>query len=793
MQRGRNRGAWIVCATLLPMSLWVTGGAHAAAWRGSTGRSARAGAVSCTTAWVSAVSGNWNDPTKWTNGVPRSTCAAKITVAGIYTVTISGYTGSAATLTLGSGTVASQTLVVQATDNCGGASSAELSLAAGGSLATTGVIELTQSGSCGGGTPSLETTSGTLSNGGMISTVLGTNQTTAAHIDGTTTNTTSGQMSIGAPTAFGENISGSTLDNHGGIKFTTGDSLTTYNDAAVTDDSGGSIDGVTSGSLVMDGGTYTQGAGGGSTEYNPDVILNDASLNYTTGAGGAWIVAQGTTTLSGDPVGDLTIQATDFCSGATNAGVTAGSSLTNDAHIVLTQTGGCSGGTPSLTVEKPAVLTNDGVIRATAGPNQSTTAQLDGDITNTAFVDVDAPIAFGSAITGSTFDNRGDVALAATLTAENGAAVTDDSRGLFNNGSRNGSGPGHLLMDGGTYTQGAGRISQTAPVPTYPAVVLSSAALHYAGVGKGAILAEGSIPETGSLAVGQQLALESTDSCSGAQDVTLSPKKNFTNAGTITFTHAGGCASGSDTIVLPSGSTLSNEGTLSAVAGTAAGAAQIDGKVKSSGLVSVASGVTLVLDGTLTNMKTATSTLTGGKYSLSGDFEYDNPSFDTNGIMTNGAKLTLDGSGAFTDGDGENAMRDLASNTKALTLAGGEGLTTPASLSDSGTITLGGGSTLTVGGNYAQTSGGTLGVTLASPTSSGELVASGTSSLAGTFDVTQTYQATAGTTYTAVSSASRAGTFATVNTTSTVPGGATPQVSYTPTGVSITEVTGAGH
>jgi hypothetical protein len=26
-----------------------------------------------------------------------------------------------------------------------------------------------------------------------------------------------------------------------------------------------------------------------------------------------------------------------------------------------------------------------------------------------------------------------------------------------------------------------------------------------------------------------------------------------------------------------------------------------------------------------------------------------------------------------------------------------------------------------------------------------------------------------------------------------VPGGATPQVSYTPTGVSITEVTGAGH
>jgi hypothetical protein len=198
-----------------------------------------------------------------------------------------------------------------------------------------------------------------------------------------------------------------------------------------------------------------------------------------------------------------------------------------------------------------------------------------------------------------------------------------------------------------------------------------------------------------------------------------------------------------------------------------------------------------VLKGTLTNMKTPTGTLTGGKYALAGTFEYDNPLFDTKGIVTNGAKLVLDGSGAFIDGDGDDALRNLAANTKSLTLTGGEGLTTPGSLTSSGRIAVGGGSTLTVGGNYAQTSGGTLGLTLASATSSGELVAFGTSSLAGTLDLIQTYKASAGTTYTVLNSASRAGTFATVNTKSTVKGGATPQVSYTPTGVTITEGTGS--
>lgn len=102
----------------------------------------------------------------------------------------------------------------------------------------------------------------------------------------------------------------------------------------------------------------------------------------------------------------------------------------------------------------------------------------------------------------------------------------------------------------------------------------------------------------------------------------LSPAKNFSSAGTITFTHAGSCAGGSDTLMLPSGTELTNSGTLSAVAGTVAGPEQIDGKVKSSGTVSVASGVTLIggedltTPGSLTDLGTIAvgggSTLTAG-------------------------------------------------------------------------------------------------------------------------------------------------------------------------------------
>ncbi|MDO8634784.1 MAG: hypothetical protein Q7R34_00875, partial [Dehalococcoidia bacterium] len=48
-------------------------------------------AAPCTKTWVSAVSGNWTDATKWSGGImPGSGDSVCINTAGTYTVTLTG-------------------------------------------------------------------------------------------------------------------------------------------------------------------------------------------------------------------------------------------------------------------------------------------------------------------------------------------------------------------------------------------------------------------------------------------------------------------------------------------------------------------------------------------------------------------------------------------------------------------------------------------------------------------------------------------------------------------------------
>jgi fibronectin-binding autotransporter adhesin len=977
----RLRRALMLCVTVLATALWATGAAHAAVHRAHAKGSAKP-AVSCTTSWTSAVSGNWNDSTKWTNGVPTSTCAASITVAGTYTVTASAQTASALTLTLG-GTSGTQTLLVQATDTCGGAANAALSLTSGGSVGAKGVIELTQSGNCGGGTAYLETGSAALSSAGTLETVAGPSQSNSDQIDGAFIST--GSISIGYPTILGNNVSNSSLDNKGALSLAQGDTLTAVNSASVTDDTGGSIStGGGTGQLILNGGTYTQGAGTTSPATldptNPAVLLNGATLDYT-GSGASSIIARGSFALSGSLAAgqNLTVQAYDNCGGADNSEATATSSFTNAGTIQLTQAGNCSNGTPYLEVSSPAVLTNSGTIRTDPGPDESATAYIDGALINTGTFAINAPSALGNYISGSSLDNKGTLSLATgeTLNTYGGATVTDDTGGSISNGTgtgqmilnggtytqgagttspatldptnpavllsgtalnytgsgassiiargsfalsgslaagqnltvqaydncggatnseatasasftnagtiqltqagncsngtpylevsspavltnsgtirtdpgpdesatayidgalintgtfainapsalgnyisgssldnkgalslatgetlntyggatvtddtggsiSNGTGTGVLSLNGGTYDQGAGTISQTNPVPANPAVILSSTALKVTGKGKGTIVARGSFAETGNLVKGQDLVVQGTDFCGGATSANMTPSKSLTNTGVITLAHAGNCGSDSIGITLGTKIKLTNMGTIS---GATSRPEEISGILSNSGTVTVAAGDTLELSGTLSNVSAA-GVLKGGIYTLAGTFQYVNSAFDTNGITDNDGTITLSGSGAFTDGNNANALRNLATNAKKLTLSGGEGLTTSASLTDSGTISLGGGSTLTVAGGYTQTSKGILATTLASASSYGQLTASGPSSLAGTFDIDQTYDATAGTSETVLSSSARTGTFTKVVVKNTGgKGSATPVASYTPTGVTVT-------
>ena len=113
------------------------------------------GCDNTTTSWAAPVSGLWGDPGNWTNGVPAGSsdpsagCDAIISVAGTYTVYVSGNLG-ARSLILG-GTSGTQTLAIVA----GGyallgnpatvqtATDAYFGLSSGGTVGEHGVIHLT--------------------------------------------------------------------------------------------------------------------------------------------------------------------------------------------------------------------------------------------------------------------------------------------------------------------------------------------------------------------------------------------------------------------------------------------------------------------------------------------------------------------------------------------------------------------------------------------------------------------------------------------------------------------------
>ena len=697
-----------------------------------------------------------------------------------------------------SGNLASgQNLTIQATDFCSGAVNATASIAS--SLTNAGEIDLNHTGSCGSAVPSLEVKTGaTLTNSGTIQTDLGTaSGSTPDALDGNITN--SGTININTGTRYDQNIANGTLDNKGTINFANAVQLTVVagDGSTVTNDTGGSItNGTGSGDLYVDSSnTYNQGAGTTSPSSvnptSPAVYVNSSTLNYT-GAGASSVVFRGSGNLNGNLASgqNLTIQATDFCSGAVNATASIASSLTNAGEIDLNHTGSCGSAVPFLEVKTGATLTNSGTIQTDLGTaSGSTPDALDGNITNSGTININTGTRYDQNIANGTLDNKGTIKLAnavqLTVVAGNGSTVTNDTGGSITNGT----GSGDLYVDSSnTYNQGAGTISPSTAAPTNPAVFVNNSTLNYTGTGKGTIAFRGAGTLTGNLGSGQNLLVEGTDFCGGAVNASLNPAHSFTNSGTITLSHVGNCGNGTDTVTIPSGDTLTNKGTISAVAGTAAAIGRtITGTVNSTGTISVAKSVKLVLNGTLTNFSSTTNTLTGGKYALTGIFQYVNSAFATSGIVNNASTITLTGTGAaFTDQNSANALRNLASNTKSLTLASKANLSTSSSLSNSGTLGIGAGSKVTVAGSYTQTAAGIWNEGIASKTSFGLLSATGTAALAGTLAISSTGSYTAGQSMTIVSAATRTGTFGSITQTSSGASGALFAVSYTSTGVVVT-------
>ncbi len=128
------------------------------------------------------------------------------------------------------------------------------------------------------------------------------------------------------------------------------------------------------------------------------------------------------------------------------------------------------------------------------------------------------------------------------------------------------------------------------------------------------------------------------------------------------------------------------------------------------GTLTVNSGSTFTVTGTLSQYHSATNTLQGGTYVVGGTLAL---AAGANGIETDSANVTLSGTGTFkntTAGSNANALVNLNTigSTGALTLSSNANFTTVGNFTNSGKLTINSGSTFGVTGTLSNLSSGTL-------------------------------------------------------------------------------------
>ena len=105
------------------------------------------------------------------------------------------------------------------------------------------------------------------------------------------------------------------------------------------------------------------------------------------------------------------------------------------------------------------------------------------------------------------------------------------------------------------------------------------------------------------------------------------------------------------------------------------------------------------------------TTLTGGTYNVAGTLEIDQLGNAGGEIVTNAAKIILNGpSSSFVDAAMNDALTNLKTNAtgSGFTIIGGRNFTTAGNFTNNGTLTVGSGSTFKVNGNLTNLSSGTL-------------------------------------------------------------------------------------
>ncbi len=543
------------------------------------------------------------------------------------------------------------------------------------------------------------TTNGGMSNDGTVNVLNGSTLTDAG------LTITGGSLSLNGSTL----TETGSITNSGGLFLASGSTGTVT--GLLTNNSGGSV-AVSGSTLTTNGGISNSG----SFELSSGATLVDSGL--TNNSGGSVTVGASTLTENGvlSNSGSLSLSngSTATVSGLfTNS--SGGSVTVNGSSLSTT---GAFANSGSLSLSNGSTGTMGGVFTNNSGASvtvDGSTLQTNGGISNAGSVGLSNG---ASLVNTGLFDNTGG-----TLTLNGGGnAVT--ANGVTNtNGSITvgagdtadfrGSGSGRLTnlsggtLNGGTYTLNGNLFYSTGSDSSTNIQTLSGVTMAVGSSG-GILFGSGS----GSNALTQLGTLENSSLTLTGQSMTINPNGNH-SAFTLD----------PSTLTLSSGSTLNIQGTVnngagSSIALTGGGNSLAATGLTNNGTISVGAGDTADFRnggaGQLTNL--SGGTLSGGTYNLAGSLFYDTgQDASTNILAISGATVSLTNAGAFLfgGGSGTDALGQLGaiSSNGSLTVNGATRSFDPGSgtfVLNSSTLNVNNGSAITIQG--ALQNGGTVGV-----------------------------------------------------------------------------------
>jgi hypothetical protein len=585
------------------------------------------------------------------------------------TISGAGHIGNGQMTLTNSGTIDSDDsagMTIQA--NGGAKNTGTLEATAGSTLALTGMTVTNTAGTISAAASQLQVTNATINGGAVTLTGTSTLELSNGIVHGgSLTNSATGLIEAMAGT---NNTLGGTVDNSaGGVLQINNDSILNLQAGSYPKLGTVTLNSTANQtSLVIDGAKVTLSGG--------TVTLSNSAANYIYGAATADTLINQETISGAGHIGNGQMTLTN--SGIINSDDSAGMTIQANGGAKNTGTLEATAGS-TLALSGMTVTNTGGTILADASQLQVTSATINGGavtLTGASHLKMSNGIIHG----GSTLTNSASGVIEATAgTSTLGAKVINPAGGVvqIDNAAA-------LNLESGTYTKlGAVTLNSTA---NQTSLIVDGTNVTLSG---------------GGVTMGNNV----NNYILGAAGAdTLTNQETIAGAG-----HIGG---GQMTLV--------NSGTINADQ-SAGMIIQTSGALTNSGTLAVSSGDLMhILGGAFTNF--SAGTLTGGAYNTSGTLEIDQLGSSDGEIVTNAAKIFLNGAASkIVDAAGKNALANISTNASAGTfsLSGGATLTTAGSFTNAGKFAIGAGSSFSVGGPalYTQSSGST--------TTNGTLSASG--------------------------------------------------------------------